>query len=112
MSIGVPAGNLSSRGRGSAGAEIAAADSDGWIGFVADSVSLADWAARLEERKTMVKITDIELLIDRSLLMNRVVVHEEGKRSAMRADEKGSPPNKNAWQSRHAFNCQRNLNTT
>ena len=26
--------------------------------------------------------------------MNRMVGHEEGKRSAMRADEKGSPPNK------------------
>ena len=26
--------------------------------------------------------------------MNRVVVHEEGKRSAARAGEKGSPPNK------------------
>jgi len=44
--------------------------------------------------------------------MNRMVGHEEGKRSAMRADEKGSPPNKNAWQSRHAFNFQRNFNTT
>ncbi len=39
--------------------------------------------------------------------MNRVVVHEESKRGAARAGEKGSPPNKNAWQLRHAFNCQR-----
>ena len=64
MSMGVPAGNFSSRDVGGAGAEIAAADSDGWIAFVADSGALADWAARLEERKTIVKITDIELLID------------------------------------------------
>jgi len=39
--------------------------------------------------------------------MNRVVGHEEGKRSAARTGEKGSPPNENAWQLRHAFNGQR-----
>lgn len=38
--------------------------------------------------------------------MNRLVVHQEGKRSAARAGKKGSRQKKNAWQSRHAFNGQ------
>jgi len=64
MSMGVPAGNFSSRGCGCGGPKIVVADSDGWIGFIADSGALADWAARLEERKAIVKSNDIELLID------------------------------------------------
>jgi hypothetical protein len=76
MSREVPAGNFSSRGGGCAGAGTAAGDSGGWTGFVADSGALADWAARPEQRKMIVKSPDIELLMRLTLLMNRVVVYE------------------------------------
>jgi hypothetical protein len=63
MSMGVPASNFNARGCGCVDSEIAAADSDGWTGFVDDSGALADWAASLEARKATVKSNDIELLI-------------------------------------------------
>src|SRR5260370_29470671 len=106
MSMGVPAGSLSSRGFGGAG--IATADSDGWTGFVASSGTLADCAARLEQRKTIVNGTDIELLM-RLNLLTKYWLHEQGNRSAARAaGEKGYRcQTKNAWQSRHALNGRR-----